>query len=199
MSFTGGEKGKELWQLQCLVSQGDEGAFREIFDLLFTCLSQFAFSLVKSKETATDVVDEVFTRLWNNRSNITTIENLKVYLYRAVKNSSLNYLSRRTHLHIYEPFDDISIQLKDDHDPERLMITNEILQRIRESVDTLPPRCKMIFKLVREDGLTYKEVAEVLNLSVKTVDAQMVIAVGRIREMVKGHLDMSPRKTPQKK
>ncbi|MBL7741906.1 MAG: RNA polymerase sigma-70 factor [Chitinophagaceae bacterium] len=199
MSFTGGEKGKKLWRLQGFVSQGDEGAFREIFDLYFTCLSQFAFSLVKSKEAATDVVDEVFIRLWNNRSNITAIQNLKVYLYQAVKNSSLNYLSRRAHLHIYEPFDDISIQLKDDHNPERLMITTEILQRIRESVDTLPPRCKMIFKLVREDGLSYKEVAEVLNLSVKTVDAQMVIAVGRIREMVKGHLDMSPRKAPQKK
>jgi RNA polymerase sigma-70 factor (ECF subfamily) len=116
-----------------------------------------------------------------------------------VKNESLNYLSRKAHQHLYEPFDDINIQLSDDMNPEKLMMTKELLNKIRSAVDELPARCKLIFKLVREDGLRYKEVADILNLSVKTVDAQMVIAVSRIRETMKEELHLAPRNYFQKK
>ena len=78
------------------------------------------------------------------------------------------------------------------------MITSEIFKRIRLTVDELPPRCKMVFKLVREDGLKYKEVAEILNVSVNTVDAQMVIAVKRIRENLKSHFEWLPDTTAKK-
>jgi RNA polymerase sigma-70 factor (ECF subfamily) len=66
-----------------------------------------------------------------------------------------------------------------------------MLQKIKQAVDSLPPRCKLIFKLVREDGLRYGEVAEILSLSVKTIDAQMVIAVSKIRESVKTAIETS--------
>jgi RNA polymerase sigma-70 factor (family 1) len=198
MNFPGQKRGDAFQQLKILVAKGDEVAFRKIFDLLFDPLAQFAFSLVKSKEVATEVIDDVFIRLWNNRSTILSIENLKVYLYTSAKNSALNYLSRTAQRNVIEPFDDINIELKDDFCPERIMITNEILNKIREAVDTLPPRCKIIFKLVREDSLKYKEVAEILNLSVKTVDAQMVIAINRIREELKNQIFMPAKKNPQK-
>ncbi|MBN8688715.1 MAG: RNA polymerase sigma-70 factor [Chitinophagales bacterium] len=170
-----------------------------MFHLFYTRLSQFATSIIKSEEIAGEVVDEVFVRLWTNRSTIGSIQNLRVYLYQAVKNESLNYLSRKAHQHIYEPFDDIYIQLNDDLSPERLMITQELISKIRAAVDALPPRCKMVFKLVREDGLKYREVAEILNLSHKTVDAQMVIAIGRIREALKEEMHLFPRIFFQKK
>ena len=64
--------------------------------------------------------------------------------------------------------------------PQDLMITAEMMQRMHKAIEALPPRCKMIFKLIREDGLKYKEVAEILNISVNTIDAQMAIAVKRI-------------------
>lgn len=184
--------------LKILVAKGDEVAFRKIFDLLFDPLAQFAFSLVKSKEVATEVIDDLFIRLWNNRSSILSIDNLKVYLYTAAKNSALNYLTRTAQRNMSEPFDDIHVELKDDFCPERIMITNEILNKMRDAVDSLPPRCKIIFKLVREDSLKYKEVAEILNLSVKTVDAQMVIAINRIREELKNHISLPAKKNPQK-
>ena len=78
------------------------------------------------------------------------------------------------------------------------MITAEIMKKIREAVNDLPPRCKMIFKLVREDGLRYKEVADILNVSVNTVDAQMVIAVKRIGQQVKVHFDFFPNAATKK-
>lgn len=198
MSLPSADKKDDLQHLKARVSAGEESAFRKLFDLFFAHLAQFAFSLVKSKEAAIELVDEVFIRIWNNRATILMIANLKVYLYKATKNAALNYLSRKAEKQIHEPFDDIQIQLKEEHNPESLMITNEILGKIREAVDGLPPRCKMIFKLIREDGLKYKEVADILNISVKTVDAQMVIAVSQIKEKLSGHLQMPSRKNFQK-
>ncbi len=199
MKFEDTSKEELYVQLKLRIATGSEAAFRQLFDHLFFPLSQFAFSLVKSKDAATEIVDEIFIRLWNNRSDISSIENLKVYLYKSAKNASLNYLARTAKRSINEPFDEIHVQLTDGYNPESLMITSEILVKIREAVETLPPRCKMIFKLVREDGLKYKEVAEVLNISYKTVDAQMVIAVNAIREKIKMHLDLPARKIFQKK
>lgn len=187
----------ELQQLQKLIANGDEGAFRRLFDLYFCNLSQFVFSFVKARDISTEIVDEVFIRLWHNRSSIDQIDNLRVYLYKAAKNAALNHISRHARKNILEPFDDITIQLKDESSPEGLLITKEMLQKIRETVDLLPPRCKMIFKLIREDGLKYKEVAEILNISVKTVDAQMVIAVSRVRELMSCHLNL-PAGIPKK-
>ncbi|MBH2005161.1 MAG: RNA polymerase sigma-70 factor [Sphingobacteriia bacterium] len=187
----------ELQQFQKLIANGDEGAFRKLFDLYFCNLSQFVFSFVKTRDVSTEIVDGVFIRLWHNRSSIDQIDNLRVYLYKAAKNAALNYISRHARKNILEPFDDITIQLKDESSPEGLLITKEMLQKIRETVDLLPPRCKMIFKLIREDGLKYKEVAEILNISVKTVDAQMVIAVSRVRELMSNHLNL-PSVLPKK-
>lgn len=199
MSINGAQEKDSFYYLKQLIAKGDEAAFRKVFDLFFTPLFEFARSLVKSKEAATEITDAVFIRLWNNRANITGIENLKVYLYKAVKNASLNHLSRKAHLSMQEPFDDVDVHLKDVQSPEQLLITKELLGRIRDAVEQLPTRCKMVFKLVREDGLKYKEVADILNLSVKTIDAQMVIAINRIREQLKGHLVMPSQKKPQKK
>ncbi|MEO5947602.1 MAG: sigma-70 family RNA polymerase sigma factor, partial [Chitinophagaceae bacterium] len=65
-------------------------------------------------------------------------------------------------------------------DPEQLMMTNEMLGQVKKAINELPPRCRLIFKLIKEDGLKYREVAELLQLSVKTVEAQMAIALRRL-------------------
>lgn len=171
------------------IASGNEQAFRQLFDYYSRKLIQFAFSFVKSKDAALEIVDQVFIRLWKQKENITEINNVKAYLYTAVKNTSLNYLSKKANEQIFQPFDQIYIQLYEEQNPEQQMITSEVYNNILAAVNKLPPRCRMIFKLVREDGLKYKEVAEILNISVNTVDAQMVIAVKRILEAVKGHFD----------
>lgn len=77
--------------------------------------------------------------------------------------------------------DDWLVQLNSIYfDPEKLMITEEVFRQIRQAVNDLPPRCRLIFKLIKEDGLRYKEVAEILHLSIKTVEAQMAIALRRV-------------------
>lgn len=176
------------------VALGDQLAFRELYHTFHKRLHYFAFALVKTKEAAEEIVEDVFIRLWNQRSTVTEINNLKIYLYTATKNTALNYLSRKARESIIEPFDNIDIALQETGvSPEQIMITAEIYQKIRQAVDALPPRCKMIFKLIREDGLRYKEVSEILNISINTIDAQMAIAIQRITEAVRKDFEKFPR------
>jgi RNA polymerase sigma-70 factor (family 1) len=171
------------------IALGDEKAFRQLFDCFAPKLIQFALAIVREKDGATEVVDEVFVKIWKQKEQTPHIKNLKVYLYSAVKNTALNYLAARARAAVTEPFDFVAVQLQDEQCPEQQLITAEIFKKIRQAVEELPPRCKIIFKLVREDGLKYKEVAEILNVSINTVDAQMVIAVKRISEKVKMHFE----------
>ena len=185
--------GPDLQCMQEKIALGDQHAFRELFNFFAKKLTQFALSIVKSNDAAREIVDEVFIRIWRNRQSITGIQNLRVYLYTATKNTALNYLSTRARENVTEPFDFFSVQLSDDQSPEKKMITTELLKKIHAAIDGLPPRCKMVFKLVREDGLSYREVGQILNISVKTVDAQMVIAVRQISEKVRPDFDFFPR------
>ena len=185
--------------LQSQVAVGDTRAFRQIFDALFSNLTKFSFSFVHSKEAATEIVDELFVQLWIKRADIMKINDLRVYLYTATKNASLNYISKKAKQIEVEPYENLQVQMTDVVSPEQIMITKEMLQKIKEAVDSLPPRCKLIFKFVREDGLSYSEVAEILGLSVKTIDAQMVIAVARIRGKLMNVVETSPNKIYLKK
>lgn len=183
------------------MATGDEPAFRELYHIYNKRLHYFALALVKTREAAEEVVEDVFIRLWNQRATAGQINNLRIYLYTATKNTALNYLSRKAKEAIIEPFDNVDITLRETGvSPEEIMITAETYQQIRRAVEALPPRCKMIFKLIREDGLRYKEVAEILNISINTIDAQMAIAIQRISDAVRKDFDKLPRgKAPQPK
>lgn len=163
------------------IAAGDPAAFRQLYASFYRRLFQFALAIVKTKELSEEVVEDVFIRVWQQRDRITEIQNIRVYLYTATKNTALNYLSRMARESITEPFDHIHVELNDSAvDPEQLLITSEMYRKMQQAVEALPPRCKMIFKLVREDGLRYREIAEVLNISVNTIDVQMSIAVKRL-------------------
>ena len=171
----------QLRELQIRVAKEDEMAFTQLYVHFGKKLIQFALSLVRSKEVAEELVEDVFVKLWANRNNIVDIENLTVYLYVAVKNRSLNALSHKAKELIVAPFDYLDTTLDGfASDPYDILITSEMMASMQHAIDELPPRCKMIFKLVREDGLKYKEVADILNISINTIDTQIAIAVKKI-------------------
>ncbi|WEK37139.1 MAG: RNA polymerase sigma-70 factor [Candidatus Pseudobacter hemicellulosilyticus] len=183
------------------VSAGSQQAFRQLYHYFYQRLYHFAFSLIRTREHAEEIVEDVFIKLWHQRAGITAIGNLKVYLYTATRNTALNYLERRARENSLLSFGEVDISLAEPgYSPEQLLITAEIYGKIRQAVEQLPPRCKLVFKLVREDGLKYKEVAEVLGISINTIDAQMAIAVQRIAEAVRKDFEQLPaRKAAQKK
>jgi len=170
-----------LWQLQKAIKAGSEQSLAGLYSLFSRRLHHFARIITRSPETAEEIVEDVFVKLWSNRHKIDEISNLTVYLYVAVKNRSLNAVSQRAKELLQAPFDDLLIETGPlTPDPYSLLVTAEMMQKMHAAVEALPPRCKMIFKLVREDGLRHKEVAEILNIAVNTVDVQMAIAIKKL-------------------
>jgi RNA polymerase sigma-70 factor (family 1) len=182
------------------IAAGDQAAFKRVYASFYKRLYQFALAIVKTREAAEEIVEDVFIRIWQKRADLSSVRNLRVYLYTATKNTALNYLSKKARQSIAEPFDHINIGLDQSAvTPEQILITAEMFKKIQEAVDALPPRCKMIFKLVREDGLKYKEIAEILNITVNTIDVQMAIAVKRIASALEMELGYSlTKKQPRK-
>jgi RNA polymerase sigma-70 factor (ECF subfamily) len=158
----------------------DQAAYRELFILLHARLKQFAYSILKSGEEAEELVSDVFIGIWQKRDQLGKINSPLLYFYTSTKNLALNRLSKQKKQVNLSP-EEWLVQVNSVYfDPVQLMLTEEMLRQVRKAVNELPPRCRLIFKLVKEDGLRYKEVAELLQLSVKTVEAQMAIALRRI-------------------
>ncbi len=174
--------------LSAIALNNDQASYKELFILLHSRLKQFAYSILKSNEEAEDLVSEVFIKIWERRDQLTAIESPLLYFYTTTKNFALNRLKKQKRLQS-QPVDEWLVQLNSVYfEPEQLMMTEEIVRKIREAVNNLPPRCRLIFKLIKEDGLKYREVAELLSLSVKTVEAQMAIALRRLGKCM--HLEI---------
>ena len=172
-----------LPHIQQGIHAGNEQCLAELYKLFSKRLHHFARVITRSPEVAEEIVEDVFVKLWSNRHRLNEVENLTVYLYVAVKNRALNAISQKATELIKAPFDDLDIETGQVvSDPYNLLVTAEMMKRMQQAVDNLPPRCKMIFKLVREDGLKHREVAEILNISHNTVDVQMAIAIKKICE-----------------
>ncbi|MEJ8843339.1 RNA polymerase sigma-70 factor [Lacibacter sp. H375] len=158
----------------------DMKAYKELYMLLFDGLHRFSYSLVKSREGAEEIVSDSFIKLWQIRGQLHCIDNLKGYLYTTTRNLSLNYLAKKLRDPLYY-LNDIDLEtVIEFNTPEDLFISNETIKGIEQAVHGLPPQCKMVFQLVREQGLKYKEVATELNISVFTVRNQMTIANKKI-------------------
>lgn len=171
----------DLIELQGRIAQGDEQAFEALYRRFHSKLITFSRSLVKTRELAEEIVEDVFVKLWCRRESVNGIRNLTVYLYCATRNQSLNALSSEARQLVTEVLDLTEAEVRPlNESPHDLFVTSEIMQLVQQTIDLLPKRCRMIFQLVREDGLKYKEVAEILNISVNTIDAQMAIAVKRL-------------------
>lgn len=170
-----------LPEYQQLVSEGNEQAFEKIYNHYHKKLISFSRNYTGFKEQAEEIVEDVFVKLWYNRENITQIKNLKVYLYTSVKHQSLNALSKEARRVVTELLEVTEYDVHSENNtPYDLLVTSELMQSVHSAIESLPPRCKLIFQLVREDKLRYKEVSEILNISVNTIDAQMAIAVKRL-------------------
>jgi RNA polymerase sigma-70 factor (family 1) len=171
--------------LQTRISEcADEWAYRELFGQFYSSLTHFAKSFLHSKQSAEEVVSDVFIKIWQMRNDLDQISNLKVYLYTATRNTALNYLEKQKKSTTCN-IEDLSANTRSLYvDPEQMMVTAELRDRIYKAIDKLPPKCKMVFKLVKEDQLRYREVAEILHVSTKTVENQLAIALRKIGDAV---------------
>ena len=173
----------------------DQQAYKELYLTLYPAIFGFISGFIKSKPAAEEIISDVFIKIWEKRQDLELIVNLKVYCYVIAKNLSLNYVEKQkriTTLNIEDFTDTLTERFID---PEQLMITSEMVDRISLAINSLPARCKMIFTLIKENGFKYKDVAEIMNISEKTVENQMAIALKKISVSINFDLSRSMRVT----
>jgi RNA polymerase sigma-70 factor (ECF subfamily) len=154
-----------------------ESAFRQHH----SSLCNLAYNLVHDTDASKDIVQEVFLKLWKNRETIEMGEQIKSYLFKATTHTALNHL--RYHKKLIRIDQEPEIQntlLAPAHSEETGF--KELELKLREAIDLLPPKCKVIYLLSRHEGLKYPQIAETLGLSVKTVENQMTIALQKLRD-----------------
>ena len=172
-------------EIQLRLARGDQAGLKLLYGHYNAKLYQFAFAIVNSRETAEEIVADVFLQIWNRRERVSTLENLNWYLFITTRNISFNYLRKINRKKNFD-FDDAFVaQYQVQATPEEIMIGREMLMLVNRVINDLPPKCRLIFKLVKEDDLKYREVAELLNLSVKTVENQVGLAFKRIHAVVR--------------
>ncbi|ANH83566.1 hypothetical protein A8C56_23640 [Niabella ginsenosidivorans] len=167
------------------ISEGDEGAFRELFEKFFSGMLSYAVSLLKDQQLAEEVVEDVFVKLWENRKTARNIRKISFYLYRAVRYASIDAI--KTHKRIKSlSFEELGEVFTFSYIPQvNSLINKENCDKISEAVNQLPAKCRLIFRLIKEEGMKYKEVAQLLGLSEKTIENQMNIAVKKLIEALK--------------
>lgn len=164
----------------------DVAAFNALYKQYMLKLLAFAHSFLDDREPAEEIVNDVFIKIWTGRKNLDQIKNLQVYLYVAVKNACLNQLRSVSNKRNNEEKLKAAYYFNLSVDPSELLISKDLAMQVSQAVNELPVRCKLIFKMVKEDDLSSKEVAVILGLSNKTVFAQLSIALKRIDQALKG-------------
>ena len=169
-----------LEALKGLIALGDGQAYKELFVLYYPRLLQFSYSFTHCKESAEEIVSDVFLNIWQKRKSLSEVENLHLYLYISTKNLSLNSVLKEKRNKTFS-LEEVQVEFNSIYvNPEQLCISGEMFQRIQSAIRQLPPKCQLIFKLIKEDGLKYKQVADLLGLSIKTVECQMSIALRKM-------------------
>jgi RNA polymerase sigma-70 factor (ECF subfamily) len=161
----------------------DKQLFEQLFREFFSPLCNFACGYVNDLDTAKEIVQEVFINLWNKRETIVSDSTVKAYLYTSVKNRCLNYI--RDHKKFRSYILDVEIEAENMGFESDSLTQTEAQMKIQQAIETLPEKCKEVFILSRFDEMKYKEIADKLEISVKTVEAQISKALKILREELK--------------
>ncbi|MGC4102683.1 RNA polymerase sigma-70 factor [Ferruginibacter sp.] len=172
-----------------LLAKRDENAFEQVFKLHYKNLHSYAFAMLKEETYAEEIVQQVFFKLWERAEAVSISGSVAAYLYRAVHNESLNHLKHQKvkashQLHV-------AYSMKDavETAPKTLQ-AKELEKKIQAALNALPEQCRTIFQMSRFEEMKYKEIAEKLHLSVKTVENQMGKALKILREELAEYLPL---------
>ena len=162
------------------LSGGDEGALNDIYLLYWEGLFLSAFNVLKDKAACEDILQDLFLQLWQKRDRIQINSSLSAYLYTAVRYNVFRHIRtgkvrNELFMHIDERIEGLVT--------EQMMVTEEreLNQKVAQAVAALPEKCREVYILSREEELSHKEIASKLNISTKTVENQITIALKRVR------------------
>ena len=166
------------------IKGGDIKTFEKVFRQYYTPLKQYAFSITGQKEAAEEVIQDTFYMIWKDRGKIQILQSFHSYLYKSVRNRSLQYLE---HLHVREQYQE-NVLMQNisavEPSPDELLEYKELEKILAQTLQKLPERCRQIFQMHRINGIKYKDIAASLSISVKTVEADMTKAYRALRKEV---------------
>jgi len=169
-------------ELLLQLKAGEQTAFDELFRRYYKYLVVIAFRYVKEENQAKDMVQEVFLDVWKRRESI-TIQDAKAYLRRAVINGCLSTIRKNKRLSYEE--DPVARTLDHQSNVDNIYAYKELEEVIEQAIESLPDRCREVFKLSRQENLSHKEIAAQLSISTKTIENQMTKALKVIRLALK--------------
>lgn len=168
------------------IAEGDETAFKQLFDTYWEHLYSIALMLTKSETLAEDVVQEIFFKIWNKREELPDVEKPESYLFIIARNHIYNLLKQQQReeqytKHVFDWFEGAKLS------PETDLLFKESTELLNKAVGNLSVQQQAVYKLAREQGLSYNEVAAQLNISPNTVKNHLTIALKYIREYLRHH------------
>jgi RNA polymerase sigma-70 factor, ECF subfamily len=167
-----------------VLEHDDYEAFEKLFIFNYNSLRNFCKRLVHINEVAEELVSEVLLKIWINRKHITISSSPKSYLFAAVRNISFDHL-RKEKRALWSNLEEAETIPCDNYDPHKNSEFAELQAKIEKAVERLPKQCRLVFQLSRDQGLKYNEIAEKLQLSVKTIETQMGRALKSLRISLK--------------
>jgi RNA polymerase sigma-70 factor (family 1) len=174
-------------QLQEQIGKNNQKAFKDLYCFFFAKIFNFAMSYVHKKEIAEELVNDVMVKIWNKRQTIADIQNLETYMFVAIRNHSLNYLSTYSSYHIAIEPEGSQANVVNLNDPQKELEWKEISFQLDKTIDQLPDQCRTVFKLIREEGLKYKQVSEILDISPRTVETQLLRAIKKLDTVIRAY------------
>jgi len=175
-----------LENIELQIKYGDKLAFEKVFKEHYQHLCNFAFQFLKEKAASEEIVQDVFFKLWEKRES-TEIKTIKSYLFSTVRNSCLNQIKHLEIRDTYKQHNEAQIQYSEQQNYDSV-VENELSNHIEKAISSLPVERQKVFKLSRFEGKKYKEIAEELGVSVKTVESQMSKALKFLREELSEYL-----------
>lgn len=165
------------------LKEGNEQAFKALFEKYYASMCHYACQFLKDADMAEETVQELFVRLWEKRTSLSIDASVSNYLFRSVHNHCLNQLQHQKIRKQYASH--VMETSRQEVDWQPFYMEVELMERIEKCINSLPEKRQQIFRLSREKGLKYQEIADQLNISVKTVEAQMGLALKYLRDELK--------------
>ncbi|MCK9618614.1 MAG: RNA polymerase sigma-70 factor [Lentimicrobiaceae bacterium] len=165
------------------MAEGDQRALRYFFDKYYDSLCNYVNLYIRNRSVSEDLVQDIFIYFWEKRGNLKLETSVKSYLFRASRNKYLNYFRDEKCHHTIE----MEVSSKSEiyaNSNDNTLDLKQLEEVINTSINNLAPRCREVYLLHKNDDLSYKEIAFKMNLSVKTVENQMTIALKKLREQL---------------
>ncbi|SHE63435.1 RNA polymerase sigma-70 factor, ECF subfamily [Fodinibius roseus] len=169
------------------LNHGDSSAFEQLFAKYYSRLSRFAYRYVQSETVAESLTQEVFVNVWKQRDQLDPGRNIRSFLYQSVRNEALDYIEHKKI--VRDKLSRLKVTRDTVTHPENSSLDKQkFWSLVQEQIENLPPKTRRIYKLSRKDGLTYNEIADVLDISPKTVEYHITKALEMLRQELENSL-----------